>query len=202
MTRLKTMMIVAGLTLTAAPVANATTESVVAGGCGVQASAKLSGLTLSSSAFSYHYTGKLTGCVYTRKGGPKSGTITAGEPIRIKGQLYQEPLPSGTGTCLKTQTSGYDFAHWADGTQTIVQFETTGGSGGTHLVGEVIPQITLHALNSSKTTTFKTNRFLDQHVVGRLNFKVANPLDCTKPAGLKRANITGVLGHVGLVAGA
>lgn len=85
---------------------------------------------------------------------------------------------------------------------TIVQFDTTGGSGGTHLAGEVIPQITLHALNSSKTTTFKTNRFLDQHVVGRLNFKVANPLDCTKPPGLKRANITGVLGHVGLVAGA
>jgi hypothetical protein len=200
MTGLKTMLTVAGLTLAAASAAEAKTDSVVAGGCTVQASAKLSGLTLTSQAFTYHYTGKLGGCVYTRKGGPKSGTITAGESIRIKGRLYQEPLPAGTGTCLKTQTSGYDFAHWADGTQTIVEFDTTGGSGGTHLVGKVIPQITLHALNSSKTTTFTTNRFLDQQVVGLLKFKVANPLDCTKPAGLKRANITGVLGHVGLVA--
>jgi hypothetical protein len=201
MSGLKTWMIVAGLTVAAAPAAEAKTGSVVAGGCRVQAAAKLSGLTLTQQPFTYHYTGKLAGCVYTLKGGPKSGTITAGEPIRIKGQLYQEPIPAGTGTCLKTQTSGYDFARWADGTQTVVQFQTTGGSGGTHLVGQVIPQLTLHALDSSRTTTFTTNRFLDQQVVGLLSFKVANPLDCTKPTGLKRANITGVLGHVGLVSG-
>ncbi len=201
MTKRKTCLIITALTLAAAaaaPAGQAKSTSVVAGGCVVQASAKLSGLTFTSQAFTYHYTGKLTRCAYTQPGAPKSGTIAAGEQIRINGKLYQEPIPSGTGSCLKTQTSGYDFARWADGTQTIVQFTTTGGgAAGTQLIGQIVPKLTLTAVGSKSTTVFETNRFLGQHAYGALSFHVPNPAVCSS-TGVKQATITGILGHVGL----
>lgn len=171
---------------------------VVAGGCRVKAHAFVSGLTFVAKPFSYHYTGRLTGCAYTRKGAPIAGTITAGEPIKIGGKTYQEPIPSGTGTCLSTNTTGYDFARWADGTQTIVKFETSGGGGtGTHLYGEIVPSLPLKAVDGSGTTVFKSNRFLGQVAVGKLLFKAKNAAQCASDPGLQEADISGLLGHVG-----
>jgi hypothetical protein len=172
-------------------------QPVVAGGCRVNAQAAIApGLTLSAQDFSYHYTGKLTGCAYTRKGAPTSGVITAGATIRIKGKTYQEPIPTGNGTCLTTNTSGYDFARWSDGTQTVVKFTTTSGDGATHLTGSVVPSIILKTVDGASSTTFRTTRFAGQVVVGLLKFAAKDPSLCTT-TGLTSAEITGLLGHVG-----
>ena len=182
--------------------ARASTQ-LAAGGCQIKASAILSpGLTVTSETFTYHYTGKLYGCVYTGTDAGSSGVISAGEAIRIGGHLYQEPMPSGTGSCLKDETSGYDFARWSNGTQTIVSFTTNGGSGGTHLFGTIVPRLTLPAINPApgapSSTTFKTTQFLGQTAVGDLTFAAVDPALCGS-TGVTHAAITGLLGHVGLV---
>jgi hypothetical protein len=198
---------IAAIAAAATPMAAAAGQSVVAGGCRVQANATVSpGLTLTSHAFQYHYRGKLDLRVYTGKGAAKAGTISAGEPINIHGHKYQEPAPTGTGTCLGTAAQGYDFAHWKNGTQTIVQFSTTSSNGGpTHLTGSVIPSLQLQAINppagAPKTITFKTTNFVGQNVVGLLTFKASDPALCGKPQGVTSATVTGVLGHVGLIGG-
>lgn len=176
---------------------------LAAGGCQIKANAVLSpGLTVASETFSYHYTGKLYGCVYTGTDAGASGVISAGEAIRIGGHLYQEPMPSGTGSCLKDETSGYDFARWSNGTQTIVSFTTNGGAGGTHLFGTIVPRLTLPAINPApgapSSTTFKTTQFLGQTAVGDLTFAAVDPALCGS-TGVTHAAITGLLGHVGLV---
>jgi hypothetical protein len=114
-----TKTLVACLGVAAATAAATTTttaaaagQSVAAGGCRVQANATvMPGLTLTTRSFRYAYRGQLSLCVYTGKGAAKGGTITAGEPITIHGRKYQEPRPTGTGTCLGTEAQGYDFAH-------------------------------------------------------------------------------------------
>jgi hypothetical protein len=191
----------------ATTMAAAAGQSVVAGGCRVQANATVSpGLTLTAHAFEYRYRGKLNLCVYTGKGAAKGGTISAGEPITIHGHDYQEPAPTGTGTCLGTAARGYDFARWKNGTQTIVQFSTTSKNGGpTHLTGSVIPSLQLRGIHPSarapKTITFKTTNFVRQNVVGLLTFHASDPSLCAKRQGVTSATVTGVLGHVGLVVG-
>jgi len=198
----------AALAATAAtPIAAATGESVVAGGCRVEANAKVSpGLTLTSRAFEYHYRGKLDLCVYTGKRAANGGTISAGEPISIHGHEYREPEPTGTGTCLGTTAEGYDFARWKNGTQTIVQFSATSSNGGpTHLTGSVISSLQLQAINplagAPTTATFKTTNFVGQNVVGLLVFQASDPSLCGTPQGVTSATVTGVLGHVGLIGG-
>ena len=184
----------------AASVAQAATMApVVAGGCRVSAHAFVSGLTLTPKPFTYHYSGRLTGCAYTKAGAPTGGTITSGEPIKIGAKTYQEPIPSGTGTCLATTTTGYDFAKWADGTQTIVRFETnsTGDGTGTHLYGEIVPSLTLKTLDGSGSTVFRSNRFLGQVAVGKLIFTPKDASQCQSEPGLQEVDISGLLGHVG-----
>jgi hypothetical protein len=201
-TALITCLVITAI-VTATAAAGAAGPSVVAGGCRVQADVTVTpGLTLASRPFQYSYRGGLSLCVYTGTGAAKGGTITAGEPITIHGHTYQEPRPTGSGTCLSTVAQGYDFAHWKNGTQTIVKFATTSASGETHLTGSVIPSLQLPAVHPSAgapaSTTFKTTRFVGQEVVGLLVFHASNPALCSKPQGLSRATITGVLGHVGL----
>jgi hypothetical protein len=196
-TKATLMLVLASVALVPANAGAAPRKPVVAGGCRVDAQAALApGLTLSAQDFSYHYTGKLTGCAYTRKGAPTGGVITAGATIRIKGKTYQEPIPTGNGTCLATTTSGYDFARWSDGTQTVVKFTTTSGDGATHLTGSVVPNITLKTVDGTGSTTFRTTRFAGQVVVGLLKFAAKDPSLCTT-TGLTSAGITGLLGHVG-----
>jgi hypothetical protein len=195
MTRL--LLALAALALVTTSAGAAPSKPVVAGGCRVHAQASIApGLTLTAQDFTYHYTGKLTGCAYTRKSAPTSGVITAGETIRIKGKTYQEPTPTANGTCLTTTSSGYDFARWSDGTQTVVMFTTASGDGATHLTGSVVPSMVLKTVDGTSSTTFRTTRFADQVVVGRLIFAARDPSLCTT-TGLTSAGITGLLGHVG-----
>jgi hypothetical protein len=197
-TKMTTLLLVlASVALVPTNAGAARPEPVVAGGCRVKAEAAVTpGLTLRPQDFTYHYTGKLTGCAYTRKGAPTRGVITAGATIRIKGKTYQEPIPSGNGTCLTTMTSGYDFARWSDGTQTVVKFTTTGGGGATHLSGSVVPSFALKTVDGTGSTTFRTTRFAGQVVVGLLKFAAKDPSLCTT-TGVTSVGITGLLGHVG-----
>jgi hypothetical protein len=203
-TRKSTLLALPAVALAVAALAPvAVAAQLAAGGCQISAHATLSpGLTLGSKTFTYHYSGKLFGCVYTGKHAGSRGVISAGEAIRIGGRLYQEPVPSGTGSCLSTATTGYDFARWSNGTQTIVQFSTTGGSGGTHLFGTIVPKLTLAAIHpgagAPKSATFKTTEFLGQTAVGNLTFAAVDPALCAS-TGVIQATITGLLGHVGLV---
>jgi hypothetical protein len=174
-----------------------TAKPVVAGGCRVGAQATIEpGLTLKDQDFTYHYSGSLSGCAYTKAHAPKGGTITAGAVIKIGGTSYQEPKPQATGSCLGTQTSGYDFARWADGTQTIVQFTTKGGTAGTQLTGATIPSLKLTSTDGHSTTTFRSTRFVNQYVIGQLTFKPSDASLCGT-TGVTSARITGLLGHVG-----
>lgn len=198
--------IAAAATTAASTTANGTGPSVVAGGCSVRANAALTpGLTLSSHDFRYAYLGNLSLCVYTGKGAANGGTITAGEQIKIHGHLYQEPVPTGAGTCLGTTSQGYDFARWSNGTQTIVQFTTTNSNGVTRLAGSVMPSLRLRAVHPAahepNSTTFTTTNFPGQDVVGRLDLRPSDPSLCGKPQGVTHASITGILGHVGLIGG-
>ena len=206
---LMSLLAIAACALALAPMALAShrparaSTHLAAGGCQIKANANLSpGLTVASETFSYHYTGKLYGCVYTGKDAGTSGVISAGQSIRIGGHLYQEPMPSGTGGCLKDETTGNDFARWSNGRQTIVSFTTNGGSGGTHLFGTIVSKLTLPAINPApgapKSATFKTTQFLGQTAVGDLTFAAVDPALCAS-TGVTHAAITGLLGHVGLV---
>jgi hypothetical protein len=116
----------------------------------------------------------------------------------IKGRRYQEPVPTGNGTCLGTATSGYDFARWADGTQTIVKFTTeSAGAGVTNLIGTIVPRLTLPAVGDpGRSTTFKTTRFTSHHAFGVLQFHPSDASLCSS-TGLTKVHITGLLGHVG-----
>jgi Raf kinase inhibitor-like YbhB/YbcL family protein len=179
-------------------------QSIVAGGCLVQATAQLTpGLTLTSHPVQYSYAGTLSNCFYTGTGAANAGVISAGQPITIDGHAYQEPIPTGSGTCLITSTQGYDFTRWNNGTQTIVKFSTTSVAGVTTVTGAVVPSLQLDAISPGPgepaTATFQTTNFNGQSVAGAIAFLPSSPLSCTTTQGLTTATIVGALTHIGVV---
>jgi hypothetical protein len=178
-------------------------HTIVKGGCQVQAAATVTpGLTLTSQPFHFAYHGRLSHCHYTGTGAANGGTINAGEQVTIDGHRYQEPAPGGTGSCLGTKTTGYDFAFWDNGTQTIVKYTTTSVSGVTHITGSVWPSLRLAAVDPKPgqptTITFDTTNFNRQTVGGLLNFRTSNPSVCATSHGLTSASISGTLNHHGV----
>jgi hypothetical protein len=178
-------------------------QTIVKGGCQVQAAATVTpGLTLTSKPFHFAYHGRLSHCYYTGTGAASGGTINAGEQLTIDGRKYQEPVPSATGSCLVTKSTGYDLAFWNNGTQTIVKYTTTSASGVTHITGSVWPSLQLRAVNPksgpSKTITFNTTNFNRQNVLGLLNFRASDPSACATSDGLMSASISGTLSHHGV----
>src|SRR4051794_25592627 len=107
-----------------------------AGGCQLQGTANFSpGLNANAQNFAYSFNGGLSGCQSSQSGAPASGTVSAGEVVTISGQQFQEPVPSGNGSCGNSTTSGTAIVTWADGTQTVVQYSTTGAAAAVHLQG-------------------------------------------------------------------
>jgi Raf kinase inhibitor-like YbhB/YbcL family protein len=155
---------------------------------------------MSSRPFHFAYQGALSSCFYTGHGAADGGTISAGKQITIDGHRYQEPVPTGSGSCVVTQAAGHDFAFWNNGTQTIVKYETTSGGGITHITGQVVPSLTLDAVDPKpgdpRSITFNTTNFNGQTVFGVMQF-TADPLLCGTPEGLSAATISGQLGHYG-----
>jgi hypothetical protein len=166
------------------------------GGCQLQGQANLTpGLNTSSQPFTYNFGGNLSGCTSAPAAGPATGTVSAGQTITVGGVKYQEPVSSGTGGCLSSTTSGTAIVQWADGTNTVETYSTTGALAAVVLSGSVIPSITLTAVPPAVgTTTINTTRYAGGSSLGVLAFQPPDPTACNTPAGVGVAGISGFIG--------
>jgi hypothetical protein len=108
------------------------------GGCQLQGTASFSpGLNSNSQAFNYSFAGGLTGCKSSDSSGPATGNVEAGkiQTDPATGEQFQEPVPTGTGSCGSSTTNGIAIVTWGDGTTTVVQYSTTGAAAAVHLSG-------------------------------------------------------------------
>ena len=170
-----------------------------AGGCQLEGTASFSpGLNANAQSFAYSFNGGLSGCQSSQSGAPASGTVSAGEIVTISGQQFQEPVPAGDGSCGNSTTSGTAIVTWADGTQTVVQYSTTGAAAAVHLQGVVTSSVTLLAVNplpgQPTSTTVTTTRYAGSSALGLLAFEPPDPTACNTPAGVSSAGISGTIG--------
>lgn len=184
------------------------------GGCQLNGNANFSpGLGSSSQSFSYNFAGSLTSCQSTTSA-PASGTVgagnvvpetvtvsTAGGPVTATFN-YQEPVPTGSGGCASSTTSGDSFVTWADGTQTALSYSTSGVLAAVDLSGTVVPSVVLQPVAGQGITsggvfypapsyTFTTTRFAGDTANGTLTFQPADPTACNTSAGVTTAAISG-----------
>jgi hypothetical protein len=172
------------------------------GGCQLQGTASFSpGLNENAQNFNYSFNGGLSGCQSSESGAPASGTVSAGNLLVIAGEQFQEPVPSGNGSCSSSTTSGIATVTWADGTKTVVQYSTTGAAAAVHLQGTVVPSVTLPAVNPQPgqptSTTVTTTRYAGDSAIGLLAFQPPDPTACNTPAGVTSAGISGLVGLQG-----
>ncbi|HMC06616.1 MAG TPA: hypothetical protein VKG89_04380 [Solirubrobacterales bacterium] len=169
------------------------------GGCQLQGNANFSpGLNSTSQDFTYSFGGDLTGCQSTDTGAPTSGAVEAGKVLTDpSGEQFQEPAATGTGSCGSSTTNGTGIVTWSDGTQTVVEYSTTGAAAAVNLSGTVVPSVTLQAINpqpgqpTSKTVT--TTRYAGASALGALAFQPPDPTACAG-AGVTTAGISGFIG--------
>lgn len=179
-----------------------------AGGCQLQGTANFTpGLSSSSQSFSYNFGGNLTGCKSSEAGVPTSGTVAAGQTVteQVKNSktgatdtvTYQEPVPTGSGGCGSSTTSGSALTTWSDGTQTVESYSTTGALAAVDLSGSVFPSMTLTAVNPPEgdptTFTITTTRFAGDAASGLLLFQPPEPTACNTPTGATVAAISGAV---------
>jgi hypothetical protein len=178
------------------------------GGCQLQGTANFSpGLNSGSQAFAYNFEGALSGCQSSEAGVPTSGTVAAGktltEPVKnsITGATdtvtYQQPAPTGSGGCGSSTTSGTALVTWADSSQTVLSYSTTGALAAVNLSGSVVPSMTLTAVNppagDPTTFTITTSRFAGDSAGGVLLFQPPDPTACSTAAGATVAAISGAV---------
>jgi len=178
------------------------------GGCQLQGTANFSpGLNSSAQPFSYNFGGNLSGCQSSEAGVPESGTVEAGKTLaeQVKNSktgatdtvTYQQPIPSGSGSCASSTTNGSALITWADGTHTVVSYSTTGALAAVNLSGSVAPSLTLTAVNAQEgdptTFTIATNRFAGDSASGLLLFQPPEPTACNTSAGATTAAISGAV---------
>jgi hypothetical protein len=179
-----------------------------AGGCQLQGTANFSpGLNSSSQAFTYNFGGSLSGCQASESGVPTSGTVAAGQTLteQVKNSItgatdtvtYQEPVPTGSGGCASSTTSGGALVTWSDGTHTVESYSTTGALAAVNLSGSVAASMTLTAVNpptgDPTTFTITTNRFAGDSASGLLAFQPPEPTACNTPTGATTAAISGAV---------
>jgi len=178
------------------------------GGCQLQGTASFSpGLSNTAGPFSYSFAGDLTSCQSNVAGAPTTGTVEAGKTVTrqvvnsITGATdtvtYQEPVPSGSGGCASSTTSGTGIVTWADGTQSVLDFATTGAAAAVNLTGSVVPSVTLQATNAQAgdptTLTITTTRYAGYSSQGVLAFQPPDPTACSA-GGVTTAGISGFVG--------
>jgi hypothetical protein len=96
--------------ITAAAVLAAPGSASAAGGCALTGTANITpGLTTTTKAIGFGFTGKLGSCQGV---GPKKGTVTA--------------TGSGTGSCSGNTTNGTATIRWANGKTSALNFSTSG----------------------------------------------------------------------------
>jgi hypothetical protein len=179
------------------------------GGCQLQGSAAFSpGLSNTSQPFSYSFAGNLTSCQSNVAGSPTSGSVEAGKTVTrqvvnsITGATdtvtYQEPVSTGTGGCASSNTRGTGIVTWADGTQSVLDYTTTGAAAAVSLSGTVVPSVTLNAIDAQAgdptTLTITTTRYAGYSSQGALAFQPPDPTACSAPTGVTTAGISGFVG--------
>lgn len=177
--------------------AGASAQSV--GGCQLDGTAAFTpGLSNTAQNFQYGFSGSLSGCQSSEAGAPATGSVSAGQPVTIGGQQFQEPIPTGNGGCSNSTTSGTAIATWADGTQTVISYSTTGAAAAVHLEGAVVDSVTLQAINpqpgQATSTTVMTTRYAGDSSQGLLAFQPPDPTACAAPTGVTTAGIGGLVG--------
>jgi hypothetical protein len=165
------------------------------GGCQLDGDASFTpGLTNSAQDFQYSFSGSLSGCQSSEAGAPASGTVSAGEIVTINGTQYQEPVPTGNGGCPSSTTSGTAIATWADGTQTVIDYTTSGAAAAVALQGTVADSVTLQQVGGTGSTTVTTTRYAGDSSQGLLTFQPPDPTACNTPTGVTTAGISGLVG--------
>lgn len=177
--------------LAAAPAASAQSG----GGCQLQGNANISpGLNNNPQNFTYNFGGNLTGCQSSQSGAPATGTVSAGQVLTIGGLQYQEPVPTGNGSCGNSTTQGTAIVNWADGTATVVNYTTTGAAASVTLQGTVAPSVTLPQVGGTGSTTVTTTRYAGGSSLGQLFFQPPDPTACATTTGVTTAGISGFIG--------
>lgn len=176
------------------------------------------GLTTTSQNFSYSFSGALTGCQSSDATAPASGSVEAGATRSVSYSwsyvdssgvthsgtstaTYQEPVPTGSGSCAASTTGGTSIASWADGTATVVSYSTTGVAAGVALTGSVVPSVTLTLASYTgpaqapppSTSTISTTRWSGDSALGTLTFQPPDPTLCSS-TGVTSAAISGGIG--------
>jgi hypothetical protein len=187
------------------------------GGCQLNGTANFSpALNNNAQNFSYSFAGSLTGCQSSTSGAPVSGSVEAGRRSTTPYNwtytdstgvhsgtataTYQEPIPTGNGSCGSSTTSGTSITNWADGSTTVVSYDTTGATAAVELTGTVIPRVndTLVSYTGptqappAATHTVSTTRYAGQSALGQLFFQPPDPTACAG-AGVTSAAISGVI---------
>ena len=166
------------------------------GGCQLQGTASFSpGLTNTAGPFTYNFSGTLSSCQSSVAGSPATGTVSAGQAVAgAAGEMFQEPVPSGNGTCANGTTSGTAIITWADATTTVIQYSTNSAAAAVLLQGTVISSVTLSAINplpgQPTSETITTTRYAGDNATGTLTFQ-ADPTQCNGSPGVTSAGIGG-----------
>jgi hypothetical protein len=157
--------------------------------------------------FSYSFDGALSNCQAANSSGPDSsapasGTIYAGEPIKIGGTTYDNPFaaPTGTGGCTGSNTSGTAIVVWADNSLSVIDYSTTGALAAVGLTGNfrtgsfTLSSTAKNADGSPVSTKTGTLRYGHDYTGGPLAFEPPDPTACNG-AGVATAAIQGFIGE-------
>src|SRR5881296_2775347 len=103
-------------------------------GCYLEGTATFKpGLTNDAQDFTYSFKGTLMGCMSNESDAPAGGTVSAGQvlPLKVKGQnmKFQEPVPSGNGSCGNGHTDGIAIVQWDGGAYSVVKYGTDSATG-------------------------------------------------------------------------
>ena len=209
------------LSLAGAVSATVTPAAAAAGGgfCQLNGTADFSpGLSNTAQNFDYSFSGSLTGCQNTDSTAPTTGSVEAGKTVTVSYNwsyvdssgvtqsgtsqaTYQEPVPTGNGSCASSTTSGTSIADWADGSTSVISYTTTGVAAGVDLSGTVVPNVTLTLASytgptqapPASTYTISTTRYLGESADGTLAFQPPDPTLCAS-TGVTTAAISGGVG--------
>jgi hypothetical protein len=172
------------------------------------------GLNTTAQNFAYSFGGTLSSCKSSDTTAPADGTVQSGQTITVSynwtyadatgthsgtaSATYQEPVPTGSGSCASSTTSGTAFAFWSDGSTTVVSYSTTGVAAAVVLTGTVVPSATLPLLSFTgptqapppSTDTVSTTRYAGDSALGALSFQPPDPTQCNS-GGVTMAAISG-----------
>lgn len=175
------------------------------------------GLTGSAANFNYNFAGALSGCQSNDSTSPASGNVEAGKTVTVAynwtysdatgthsgtaNATYQEPIPSGKGSCTNSTTSGTAITKWADGTTTVQTYTTSGAAAAVNLSGTVVAGVTDTLVGFTgptqappqSTHVVSTTRYTGDSSQGVLFFQPPDPTLCAS-TGVTTAAISGNVG--------